>query len=199
MHDVDTRLPFAFFVHNCEPLSELPPSVIHPNERLPQLVAEMVQKGPSTSKKLAKDANDRQNNLKRITTLEQSRYSAIQRPFLTSHNAEHNLSSTNGNQKLHSVNEAGLSGSDGNLSNLESQPIPLLPDLHPMEPVKLELPPLSQFTQVVVSGPQMDMPESMLMCQPFMFDTSQVIPINNHNLPPHFVQIHNMQNQQQFL
>lgn len=50
--------PFAFFVHKCEPLPEPPKPVVAPNDKLPQLVAEMVQKGlNSTSKAVTNPSN----------------------------------------------------------------------------------------------------------------------------------------------
>ncbi|RZC40920.1 uncharacterized protein BDFB_002768 [Asbolus verrucosus] len=52
LHQVDTSKRFSFFVHLCDPQPEPPKPVIQPNDRLPQLVAEMVQKGLNASPKV---------------------------------------------------------------------------------------------------------------------------------------------------
>lgn len=54
---MDTTKRFAFFVHECKPLPEPPKPVIAPNDKLPQLVAEMVQKGLNATPKAVKNLN----------------------------------------------------------------------------------------------------------------------------------------------
>ncbi|XP_060520132.1 uncharacterized protein LOC132698203 [Cylas formicarius] len=58
LHELDTSKDFAFFVHLCEPLPEVPKQAVQPNPMLPQLVAKMVEKGPITSRKAAERAEE---------------------------------------------------------------------------------------------------------------------------------------------
>ncbi|KAJ8934560.1 hypothetical protein NQ314_013278 [Rhamnusium bicolor] len=183
LHSVDTTQHFAFFVHNCDPQLDVPKPVIQPNERLPQLIAAMVQNGPSVSQKAAEKAE------KCIARL------------------------NNNEQKLHTnpqqlvVSYAGENSQQLLLQdslNLESQSVELVQNvsLQTLENVKLEGQSQVQHscTQFVVT-PQFDMSEHFLMCQPLMFETSQVIPLSTHSLPSHFVQVQStMHNQNsQFL
>ncbi|XP_019870961.2 uncharacterized protein LOC109599411 [Aethina tumida] len=71
LHEVIIGEPLAFFVHHCKPLAEAPKPPIQSNERLPQLVAEMVQKGLNSTQKLM-EANGQKMNMVGTTSTEKS-------------------------------------------------------------------------------------------------------------------------------
>ncbi|KYB28868.1 uncharacterized protein LOC103312268 [Tribolium castaneum] len=180
LHQVDTTKPYAFFVHTCEPQPEPPKPIIQPNERLPQLVAEMVQKGLNASPKVV-NPNPVTTELKQTGKEEQ----------LFQTNLLEELGEKTMENEQHAVIQENIQ-----LPSMQQQTIQLVQNLpiQGMETIKLELPPhLQQYTQFVVS----DMSEPLLMCQSLMLDTSQVIPVSTHTLPSHFVQIHsqNLHNQ----
>ncbi|KAJ8952024.1 hypothetical protein NQ318_023465 [Aromia moschata] len=169
LHHVDTTQPFAFFVHTCEPQPNIPKPIIQPNDRLPQLIAAMVQNGPSVSQKAAEKAE------KCIARLNK---------HLRNHPNLKAIFEADNNQQPQLIQDP---------VSLETQTVQLMQNvpLQTLENVKLESQAQLQHgcTQFVVSAPQFDMSEHFLMCQPLMFETSQVIPLSTHSLPPHFVQV----------
>ncbi|CAH0546773.1 unnamed protein product [Brassicogethes aeneus] len=219
LHAVDTKQPHAFFVHQCEPLAEAPKPHILPNNRLQQLVADMVQKGINSTQKLLEANNV--NKILEVVDKEENQNSSEQN--MTNYSAKilditdepkgletHQKSVTQaamikvldnkGNKHepiyipLPSFGEASEFITDPLALPMNQQTIMVQNWASNMETVKLELQPqLQPFTQLVVSGPQLDMSEHLLM-----FDATQVIPITA-NLNSHFVQLHNIHNQGQFL
>ncbi|XP_018563473.1 uncharacterized protein LOC108905172 [Anoplophora glabripennis] len=205
LHPVDTTQPFAFFVHNCEPQAELPKPIIQSNERLAQLVAAMVQNGPTISQKAAEKAEKciaRLNQEQKVKTQPQSL------PLQLQSQPTHQVEPLSQSQPLlqslpQSQPQLIVSYGDNSQQLLqdtlgvESQTVELVQSLplQSLEGVKLEghqsegssLQP--SCTQFVVSTPQFDMSDHFLLCQPLMFDTSQVIPLSNHTLPSHFVHV----------
>ncbi|XP_063911434.1 uncharacterized protein LOC135128454 [Zophobas morio] len=191
LHKVDTLKPFAFFVHVCEPQPEPPKPIIQPNDRLPQLVAEMVQKGLNASPKVVnlnpqtvEQPKQIDNNLVRKEDIQ------TQQLFQTSI-----LEDLEGNKSMENL-QGQIIPENIQLPSMQQQTIQLVQNLpiQGMETIKLELPShLQQYTQFVVS----DISEPLLMCQSLMLDTSQVIPVSTHTLPSHYVQIHsqNLHNQ----
>ena len=183
--------PFAFFVHVCEPQPEPPKPIIQPNDRLPQLVAEMVQKGLNASPKVVnlnpqtvEQPKQIDNNLVRKEDIQ------TQQLFQTSI-----LEDLEGNKSMENL-QGQIIPENIQLPSMQQQTIQLVQNLpiQGMETIKLELPShLQQYTQFVVS----DISEPLLMCQSLMLDTSQVIPVSTHTLPSHYVQIHsqNLHNQ----
>lgn len=68
LHPVAVTEPYAFFVHDCKPLPEPPKPVVAPNDKLPQLVAEMVQKGLNSTPKAAKILGSTTTTTVNVTT-----------------------------------------------------------------------------------------------------------------------------------
>lgn len=154
---------------------------MQPNDRLPQLVAEMVQKGLNASPKIV-DQNQAppiENNARKETDLFQT--------SILLEDLQHD-------KPLESQQIIQDSFQFPNLQQHTTiQLVQNLP-LQGMETIKLELPPhLQQYTQFVVS----DVSEPLLMCQSLMLDTAQIIPLSNHPMPSNFVQIQpqNLHNQ----
>ncbi|KAJ8982302.1 hypothetical protein NQ317_001162 [Molorchus minor] len=183
LHPVDITQPYAFFVHNCPPQPDIPRPVTQPNNKLPQLVAAMVQNAANVSQKVAEKAEkciaERLNNDSSGTP---------QKPLLitfekaTSPHLE--LTNTLNQDQLNETVEL-------------FQNIPL----QTLENVKFTAPSIQQgTTQFIVGTSQFDMTDHYLMCQPLLFETSQVIPFSTNGLPSHFVQIQSNLNQNgQFL
>lgn len=151
---------------------EAPKVQIQTNDRLSQLVAEMVQKGQKYVQTCPQtqiiDNNMNKNDI-------------IGDNLITLSNEEEKI-------------EDNSQTMENNVDLNQQTTIQLVQNvpLHNLDTVKLEIQPqIPPFTQVVFSGPQLDVSEHLLMCQPLMFDTTQVI----HNLPSHFVQLHNSQGQ----
>lgn len=210
LHKVDTTLPYAFFVHNCEPQPEAPKPVAHPNDKLPQLVAEMVQKGLNAAPKVTPVNNNgsAMNMHHTINTPHVQDVNQMQKttPLSTGHlkpNCEDNMLKM---EQVTQIIDQKFLQSDQlihaqlHLPNMDDQNIQvgqILP-MQNLETIKLQVQPqIQQLTQVVVAAPQLDMSEPLLMCQPtIMFDPTQVIPVTS--LPHHFVQVHshNIHNQQ---
>lgn len=169
---MDTAQPFSFFVHNCKPQLEAPKIQIQPNDRLPQLVAEMVQKGqkymqPSPPTDTVEDITRKED------LLDASLITLNPEPPKLDGNPQEIQTNIDLSQQT-------------SIQLVQNVP------LHSLDTVKLEIQPQMQpFAQVVFSGPQLEVAEHLLMCQPLMFDSTQVI----HNLPSHFVQLHNTQGQ----
>lgn len=206
LHQVDTTQPFAFFVHNCEPQAEVPKPVIQSNERLAQLVAAMVQNGPTISQKAAEKAEKciaRLNQEQKVQTQSQP-LQQLQSHTLPLHQSEPLSQSQPLLQSVpQSQSQLIVSYADTSQQLLqdtlgvESQTVELVQSmpLQSLESIKLEghqsegpsLQP--SCTQFVVSTPQFDVSDHFLLCQPLMFDTSQVIPLSNHTLPSHFVHV----------
>jgi hypothetical protein len=185
LHQVDTSKPFAFFVHVCDPQPELPKPVIQPNDRLPQLVAEMVQKGLNASPKVVNPNPQPTEHNKQINNESKDQTQLFQTNLLQDLE-----------DKSLENHQTPIIHENIQLPSMQQQTIQLVQNLpiQGMETIKLELPShLQQYTQFVVS----DMSEPLLMCQSLMLDTSQVIPVSTHTLPSHFVQIHsqNLHNQ----
>lgn len=152
---------------------------MQPNDRLPQLVAEMVQKGLNASPKVV-DPNPTQqieNNVRKEADLFQT------------------------NILLEDLQDKPLESpqiiqDNFQFSNLQQHTVQLVQNLpiQGMETIKLELPShLQHYAQFVVS----DVSEPLLMCQSLMLDTAQIIPLSNHTMSSNFVQIHsqNLPNQ----
>ncbi|KAK5640300.1 hypothetical protein RI129_011111 [Pyrocoelia pectoralis] len=172
LHHVNTLQPFAFFVHTCEPQLEAPrPAVQVNSDKLSQRVAEMVQKGLNASPKVV--------NPNLIATNKTIEANDIEVTFLeTDQVLQHNQLQ---------------------LLNMDSVNLNQTLPLHNASDLKVQVQPtLQQLTQVLVSTPQLDISEPLLMCQPaLMFDPAQVIPVSAHHIPHHFVQVHshNISNQ----
>lgn len=179
LHPVDTLRPYAFFVHVCDPQAEAPKPIMQPNDRLPQLVAEMVQKGLNASPKVV-DHNPTQqieNNVRKEADL-------FQTNILLEDLQDKTLESPQ------------IIQDNFQFPNLQPHTVQLVQNLpiQGMETIKLELPShLQHYAQFVVS----DVSEPLLMCQSLMLDTAQIIPLTNHTMPSNFVQIHsqNLPNQ----
>ncbi|XP_076264143.1 uncharacterized protein LOC143198673 [Rhynchophorus ferrugineus] len=58
LHLVDTNKDCSFFVHYCEPLPDVPRPIHQSNEKLPELVAKMVEKAAITSQKAAEKVEE---------------------------------------------------------------------------------------------------------------------------------------------
>lgn len=179
LHVVDIQYPFAFFVHNCEPQSEAPRPNIQSNEKLPKLISDIVMKGLNATSKI----NIQQNNF-------------ISNDMLRDNEKKTPLMSMPVIQEKLNISTQILQ--NHHIHNLEPIHINSTMPLQGIETIKVQVqPPLQQLTQVVVSAPQIDVSESLLMCQPtLMFDPSQVIPVSTHTLPHHFVHTHNIHNPQ---
>lgn len=186
LHKVDTTQPFSFFIHTCEPQPEPPKPIIQSNEKLSQKVAEMVQKGLNASPKvvnpntIAPDCN--KNQLHTDPQMKIINTTPIQQVKMMDSSTDQLLQ-----QQQHQQQQNQLS-----LLNMESVALNQVLPIQNGTDIKLQVQPqLSQLTQVVVSAPQLDMTEPLLMCQPtLMFDPTQVIPVTAHHLPHHFVQVH---------
>lgn len=207
LHPVDTSQPFAFFVHNCEPQAEIPKPVAQSNERLAQLVAAMVQNGPTISQRAAEKAEKCIARLSQEQKVKSQPLPQIQSQLLPQQQAHQSEPLPQSQQLIQHVSQSQpqLIVSYGDTSQhllqdslaVESQTVELVQSLplQSLESVKLEghqsegssLQP--SCTQFVVSTPQFDMSDHFLLCQPLMFDTSQVIPLSNHTLPSHFVHV----------
>lgn len=182
---MDTQNPFAFFVHNCEPLAEAPRPNIQSNEKLPKLVADMVLKGLNASPKVLSPnvSNDTKIFQKHISNELEEKSANIVQPV---------------EQKLEISQH--LMQNHLQVQNMEQMQLNQTLPVQNLDTIKLQIQPqLQQLTQVVVNTPQLDISEPLLMCQPtLMFDPSQIIPVSAHALPHHFVQVHshNIHNQQ---
>ncbi|KAF5296182.1 hypothetical protein FQA39_LY12636 [Lamprigera yunnana] len=171
LHSVDPLQQFSFFVHTCEPQLEAPKPIFQiDNDKLSQKVAEMVQKGLNASPKIVNPNVNVQNKI-------------IQSEL---------------DQKL-LENDELLQQNQSQLLNLESVALSQVLPIQNTSDLKLQVQPtLQQLTQVLVSTPQLDISEPLLMCQSaLMFDPAQVIPVTTHHIPHHFVQVHshNISNQ----
>lgn len=185
LHQVDTSKSYAFFVHTCDPQPEAPKPIIQPDDRLPQRVAEMVQKGLNASPKVVNP-----NPIPQTTEVKPLTDKILKEDPLFHTNLLAELGDKSIDNEEHSVIQ------DIQLPSMQQQTIQLVQNIpiQGMDTIKLELPSnLQQYTQFVVS----DISEPLLMCQSLMLDTSQVIPVSTHTLPSHFVQIHsqNLHNQ----
>ncbi|KAJ8922175.1 hypothetical protein NQ315_004110 [Exocentrus adspersus] len=206
LHPVDTTQPFAFFVHNCEPQAEVPKPVAQSSEKLAQLVAAMVQNGPTISQKAAEKAEKciaRLNEHKTKPVVPEPEPLQQQEQALPQLEVLQPLQQPQTQTLIQPLNQSQpqLIVSYGDSSeqllpdSLESQTVELVQSmpLQSLESVKLEdhhhsdgLEP--NCTQFVVSAPQFDVSDHFLLCQQLMFDTSQIIPLSNA-LPSHFVQV----------
>ncbi|CAH1998507.1 unnamed protein product [Acanthoscelides obtectus] len=195
LHPVDPTQPFAFFVHKCEPQPDLPKQIIQPNERLPELVAAMVQNAPNISQKAAEKV-EMTLMAKLGSTLSQIADKQEESQVRTGQIDSEVIS-----QQINHINPVCETIGDINLyvdttasaiqqTQFISHGDPLTVEISniPIESVKLEeqQPQLQQF---IVSAPQFDVTEHFLMCQPLVFDTSQVIPLNAENVTSQFVPI----------
>lgn len=176
-----TTNPFAFFVHNCEPLPEPPKPVITPNNRLPQLVAEMVQKGLNSTPKAVKNLNT-STALKSANKQQQQLQDAL--PVLQQQQKINNclphqqekIETTQSTPQTDTILQSPLQYVDDPVQINEIIPI------QNIDNIKFQVQP--QLAQVVV-----DVNEPLFMCQPtLMFEPGELIPITT--LPPHFVQVH---------
>lgn len=160
LHPVDISQPCAFFVHNCKPLSEVPKPNVQVNPRLPELVAAMVQNGPYISKKVAERVE--KTILDKIKTVQK----IIEEPkaeLLKETRMVENCVKNNPQDPLRlAVNQESLMTTT--LQNME--PVKLNNELH-----------FQQCTQFIVSSPQLD---DQLLMYPLVFDTSQVIMLNQN-------------------
>lgn len=194
-------MPFAFFVHTCEPQPEAPKPIIQPNDRLPQLVAEMVQKGLKAFPKVPV-SNITQTISVHTPELQQQKNQSMPQICENKEITNDMMKSIQTTQMIDPklLHNEQLLHTQMQLSSLDDHTIQVgqIVPIQNMETLKLQVQPqLQQLTQVVVAAPQLDMTEPLLMCQPtLMFDPSQVIPVTT--LPHHFVQVHshNISNQQ---
>ncbi|XP_022909337.2 uncharacterized protein [Onthophagus taurus] len=175
LHQVNKTEKFSCFVHNCDPQPEAPKPTILPNEKLPKLIADMVQKGlDSTSKPI--------NNHTTSNSLHES--SVIHHPNNQGVSVHREPSDI-----IHVHQDQLIEHGQLEIQNLEPtfQLNHLVP-LQNMDSIKLEVPHYQQVTQVLVSDS--DIGEQILLCQPtIMLDPSQVIPVSGHSLQSHFLQI----------
>lgn len=177
--------------------------MIAPNDRLPQLVAEMVQKGLNSIPKAVKNLNAANATVAvttTTTTANQNAATVAPPPQVTALPIEQQkMSSCLHAQKpveVVEVTPAPPPEGDAVLQYVEdplqiNQIIPL----QNMESIKFQVQP--QLTQVVVAAPQLDVSEQLFMCQPtLMFEPGELISMTT--IPPHFVQVHpsNVHNQQ---
>lgn len=182
LHVVDTQYPFAFFVHNCEPQAEPPRPIVQSNDKLPKIISDIVAKNLNTTAKsdvhqnnYINNTNKSQNNVKL-----EGKKSYISMPLI-----EDKLGLSPQLMQAHTI------------QNIDQIHLNTAMPLQGIETIKLQVQPsLQPLTQVVVSAPQIDMAESLVMCQPLMFDPTQIIPVTTHALPHHFVHTHNIHNQQ---
>nr|CAH7723063.1 unnamed protein product [Callosobruchus chinensis] len=219
LHPVDPTKRFAFFVHKCEPQLDLPKPIIQPNERLPELVAAMLKNGPNISQRAAEKV-EKTLLAKLGTTLNQTEdkqeqsqneISQVQNTVLSDNVLQMPQQMTN------PVNPTCETISDINLyvdtianpiqqTHLISDNDPLTVEISniPIESVKLEEQ-QTHLQQFIVSAPQFDVTEHFLMCQPLVFDSSQIIPLSTmsaQNVTSQFVPIitrvenQNLQNSQ---
>ncbi|KAK9887076.1 hypothetical protein WA026_020015 [Henosepilachna vigintioctopunctata] len=195
LHVVDVTHPFAFFVHNCKPQLEVPKQLSTANERLPQLVAEMVQKGLNSSTATVIDERPNLivlNNVipEQAPAVENDKELITEKDLLvvSSEFQSNNHENINLRNDDCFIQEALQMNSIPTLQFVQNIPLQSLGGL------KLEFQPgLEQFAQVVVSDSSLN--ESLLMCQPLMIDNMPTL--------PHFVQLNSRslcdQNQGQFL
>lgn len=209
LHPVDTSQPFAFFVHSCEPQAEIPKPIAQSNERLAQLVAAMVQNGPTISQRAAEKAEKciaRLNQEQKVKSHSESQplQQLQSQPLLQQSHQSESLSDSQLMMQQVPQSQPQLIVSYGDTSQqllqdslaVESQTVELVQSLplQSLESIKLEghqseEPLQPSCTQFVVSTPQFEVSDHFLLCQPLMFDTSQVIPLSNHTLPSHFVHV----------
>lgn len=180
LHPVDPHYPFAFFVHNCEAQSEFPKPTIHSTEKLPKLISDIVMKGLNTSTNYL-NAPDKSLHVNNMMMRDSDRKSLLSMPIMDDKlniPMMHNQSTMQSLDQIHLNNTIPLQG---------------------IEAIKVQMQqPVQQLTQVVVSAPQIDIPESLVMCQPtLMFDPTQVNPVTTHPLPHLFVHTHNIHAQHQ--
>ncbi|XP_023013468.2 uncharacterized protein [Leptinotarsa decemlineata] len=169
LHEVDTTPPFSFFVHHCLPQQTPPQRPIKPNERLPELVAAMVQSGPSVSRKTAARANE---IIGRLDNQNKPNQFVI--------NYEENILQTVAHTDSSNVEETEPDlGQSTTFQN--------------MEPVKFDvLGTYDKCTQFVLNPmnnvSQLDAGEQFLM-YPLVFEVPQIVTISTQSLPPQFVHI----------
>lgn len=173
---MDTKIPFAYFVHTCDPQPEPPKPIIQPNEKLlSQKVAEMVQKGLNAKPKVVIN-----NDVLPITN--------------DSNEEDTQIFAKADSDPILQQNQLQLF----NMEPVTLSPFTEIKTFHNPGEFKFDVQQsLPQFTQVVVTTPQLELTEPILMCQPaIMFDPTQMIPVTTHPIQ-HFVQVHshNLTNQ----
>ncbi|KAK9720124.1 hypothetical protein QE152_g22225 [Popillia japonica] len=210
LHVTDPTRKYAFFVHECEPQSEPLKPIVYPNDKLPDLVAKMVQRGLDFTAKATA------NPLPQIQSLQPPPLlhhppdglptppgemidSALQHQLRHHHQETTTHNNSLQNSSLTPPPPTAPSGSAMEVHNLDAGDIQInqLVPLQNVDGIKLEVPQFQQVTQVLVS--EADIGEPILFCQPtIMLDPSQVIPVSTHSFAPHFLQLHpqNLANQQ---
>lgn len=215
LHVTDPTRKYAFFVHECEPQSEPLKPIVYPNDKLPDLVAKMVQRGLDFTAKATA------NPLPQIQSLQPPPLlhhppdglptppgemvdplqidSALQHQLRHHHQETTTHNNSLQNSSLTPPPQTAPSGSAMEVHNLDAGDIQInqLVPLQNVDGIKLEVPQFQQVTQVLVS--EADIGEPILFCQPtIMLDPSQVIPVSTHSFAPHFLQLHpqNLANQQ---
>ncbi|KRT82057.1 hypothetical protein AMK59_4700 [Oryctes borbonicus] len=212
LHTTDPSRRYAFFVHECEPQPEPPKPIVYPNDKLPDLVAKMVQRGLDFTAKANANPPQQMQTVPPPSPLhrppeglptppseiiESSQNHLHHRPHLQ-HDMQHQQTVTN-DQLLPNTTLTPPPANHLEVHSIESvgMQINQLVPLQNMDSIKLEVPQFQQVTQVLVSDG--DIGEPVLFCQPtIMLDPSQVIPVSSHSFAPHFLQLHppNLANQQ---
>lgn len=200
LHEVDINKHNAFFVHKCKEhdVPKQPPPV---NDRLQQLVAEMVQKGLKSSPKVLNIHPLPENQEKSVNNVEKNDDKVVINSEMNTDHVNSPETSPKNFQPLENVQFDNIQYTN----NIQTFHLLSNVPLQTMDGIKIELPPsLQQYTQVFLSSSNLDMTESLLMCQPLLFDgSSQAVSIGNQNINPQVIQLNacNFSNQtpEQFL
>ncbi|KAI4472026.1 mitochondrial inner membrane protease subunit 2 [Holotrichia oblita] len=169
--------------------------IVYPNDKLPDLVAKMVQRDWILPQKQPPTPYHKYN-------LYNPHHFYIIDPAQRSHLHQQQLHHQQEAANNDSLQNSTLTPPPGNaleVHNLDATDIQInqLVPLQNVDGIKLEVPQFQQVTQVLVS--EADIGEPILFCQPtIMLDPSQVIPVSTHSFAPHFLQLHpqNLANQQ---
>lgn len=194
LHKVNVTGSYAFFVHNCKPQTETLKPVVLINEKLPKLVAEMVQKGLTST---AIQDQSKMNSLNQKSIIQTDSLSNTQKlqELKRTKNQQSEISSI---ELCPTITETNLEKHDLIQEAMQMDSVPTFQliqniPIQNINNVKLEFQPgLEQFAQILVSDSNINEP---LICQPLLFDNLQSL--------PHFVQLSSRslcnQNQSQFL
>ncbi|XP_018324549.1 uncharacterized protein LOC108736580 [Agrilus planipennis] len=202
LHEVDTSRPFAFFVHTCEPLAEVPKPTVQPNNNISQKVAEIIKRRLNVSSKEVNGESSKNNE-----HIPQQSNSSVVAPSTISNIEEkafpenHRLSTDNTipaicTQVLPNLEDMPSCFNQNYLPvfNLDQVQLnPLIQFNGTNDSIKLEIQPqIQQLSQVSLCTPQLGMSEP-IMCQPTLMLDSQILSFTAH----HLVQMHshNLQNQ----
>ncbi|KAG5894210.1 hypothetical protein JTB14_038380 [Gonioctena quinquepunctata] len=171
LHKVDMSQSLAFFVHRCLPQEEPPKRIIHPNERLPELIAAMVQNGPSVSEKTAARAKQYIGRIEEQNDTSTNQFGM--------HHEENTLQTDLGQDPLQVGELVPNEVQDTTFQNIESIRFDVLANNDRCP----------QFVVNSLNTPnQLDVGEQFLM-YPLVFDVPQFITLSTQSLAPQFVHI----------